>query len=217
MAVDLQVVFPQEAIILNNVRVLPGPPAVIDVLGADFRSVEEVLINRIKSPDVVVLSKTRLVAQIPDPVLDHRVMSVSVLSRRLTLSTRSLLRFRIGNSPGKVTGIQRLIQKFLRVLLQTPGSDIFNPQLGGGALRNVGATFGVEEGEDIINNMIVAVDTTVRQLRAIQSRNPSIPLDERLSSARILRSGFNREDGAVDVVVEVNSMAGRSAVANLEV
>src|SRR4051812_35422480 len=135
MAVDFQVCYPQQAIILNQVRVLPGPPRVIDVLGADFRSVDEVLINKIASPDVIVVNKTRLVAQVPDSLLDQRVLSVTVLSRRLTVSAKSVLRFRIGSTPGKVTGILRLVQKFLKLLLTTPGSDIFNKQAGGGALR----------------------------------------------------------------------------------
>ena len=216
MAVDLQVVYPQQAIVLNNVRVLPGPPRIIDVVGADFSSVDEVLINRVESPDVVVLSKTRLVAQVPDSLLDQQLLSVIILSRRLTMSSRSVLRFRIGNTPGKVSGVLRLVQKFLKILFSTPGSDIFNRQMGGGALRSVGQTFGVEDGGDILNNMVVAIDTTSRQVLALQSRNPSLPREERLLSAKILRAGFNKEEGALDIAVEITNQAGQAAMANLE-
>lgn len=216
MAVDFQVVYPQQAILLNQVRVLPGPPRVVDVLGADFRSVDEVLINRIESPSVVVVSKTRLVAQVPDSLLDQNILSITVLSRRLTLSAKSVLRFRIGKTPGKVSGVLRLVQKFLKLLLQTPGSDIFNRQAGGGALRSIGQTFGIEEGNDIINNLVIAIDTTSRQIVAMQSRNPSLPREERLLSAKILRAGFNKEEGALDVAVEITNQAGAAATANLE-
>lgn len=217
MAVDLQVVFPQQAILLNNIRVLPGPPRVLDVNGADFRSVDEVLINKIASPDVVVLSKNRLVAQVPDMLLGQRILSVTVLSRRLSVSARSVLKFRLSRTPGKVSGVLRLVQKFLKILFTTPGSDIFNRQLGGGALTSVGQTFGVEEGGDIINNLVISLDTTSRQIIALQSRIPSLPRDERLLSAKILRAGFNREEGAIDVAVEITNQSGQSATANLEI
>jgi len=217
MPVDLQVVYPQQAIILNDVRVLPGPPRVIDVTGADFRSVDEVFINRIASEDVVILSRTRLVAQVPDSLLSQRVLSVTVLSRRLTLSAKSVLKFRLSKTPGKVSGVLRLVQKFLKILFTTPGSDIFNRQVGGGALRNVGATFGVEEGGDVINNLVIAIDTTSRQIIALQSRNPSLPRSERLLSAKIIRAGFNKEEGAVDIAVEITTQSGTSAMANLEI
>ncbi len=216
MAVDLQVCFPQQAILLSQVRVLPGPPRVVDVVGDDFRSIDEVLVNKVPSPSVVVISKTRLVAQVPDSLLDQRILSITVLSRRLTLSAKSVLRFRISRTPGKVSGVLRLVQKFLKLLLTTPGSDIFNRQAGGGALRNVGQTFGIEEGNNVLNNLVVAIDTTARQIVALQSRNPSLPRDERLLSAKILRAGFNKEEGALDVAVEITSQAGSAATANLE-
>lgn len=216
MAVDLQVCFPQQAILLSQVHIRPGPPRVVDVTGADFRSVDEVLVNKVASPSVVVLSKTRLVAQVPDSLLDQRILSITVLSRRLTLSAKSVLRFRIGRTPGKVSGVLRLVQKFLKLLLTTPGTDIFNRQAGGGALRNVGQTFGVEEGSNVLNNLVIAIDTTTRQIIALQSRNPSLPREERLLSAKILRAGFNKEESAIDVAVEITSQAGSAATANLE-
>lgn len=217
MAVDFQCVHLQEAVILNNVRVRPGPPRIVDVVGTDFRSVDEVLVNGQASPDVVVLSKTRLVAQVPEGALDQRILSVTVLSRRLTVTPKSVLRFKIGKTPGKVTGILKLTQKFLKILFTTPGSDIFNPTLGGGALKNIGATFGIENGDSVLHNLVIAIDTTARQIVGIQSRNASLPLDERLLSAKILRAGFNKEEGALDVAIEVTSQAGNAATANLEV
>lgn len=216
MAIDFQCVHLQEAVVLNNVTVMPGPPRTVSVSGEDFRSVDEVLINGSPSPDVVVVSRTQLLAQVPSSAMTQRILSVTVLSKRLTVTPKSLLRFQIGSTPGKVTGILKLTQKFLKILFTTPGTDIFNPTLGGGALKNVGSTFGAGEGDNILHNLIIAIDTTTRQIIGIQSRNASLPLDERLLSAKVLRAGFNKEEGAIDVALEVNSQAGRSATANLE-
>jgi hypothetical protein len=215
MAVDFQIVHPQEVIPLNSVTVQPGPPRYVEVIGKDFRSVDEVMINQVASDDVAVMNKNRLLAAIPSALSGQRVTSVKVLSRKLTLSERSLIRFRVGKSPGKVTGSLRLLQKFLKILFTTPGSDIFDPTLGGGALKAIGRTFGYNEGNEILNTLVIAVDTTARQLVALQARDSSIPLDERLLSAKIQKAEFNKRETTVDVVVELISQAGQRSVANV--
>ena len=221
MAVDFQVVFPQESIRLNTIRLSPrsplGIPRSLDVHGTDFRSVDQVLINDIPSPDLIILSKHRLIAQLPNTLQKvPNIISVSVLSRQLTVTSRSLIRFRISDSPGRVQGILRLIQLFLKILLTTPGSDIFNRRTGGGALANIGETFGADEGGGIISDFIISVDTTARQIVSSQGRDPRLPRDERLLSARVTSAGFNRELGAIIATVELTSQAGRAALANLE-
>lgn len=213
--IDFQCITPQELVHLNQIRVLPGPPRVVDVLGDDFRSVDEVLINQVLSPDVVVLSKNRLMAQVPDTAFLDRINDVVVLSKKLTLSDKSQLRFRIGRTAGRVTGILRLMQLFLRILFTTPGRDIFSPRLGGGALKNVGATFGSSDGSSIVNDFVISVDTTSRQIIAIQGRDSTTPRDERLLGATVLSATYNRSLGGIDAAVKLTSQAGREATASV--
>lgn len=215
MAIDLQTITPQELVVLSKIKVLPGPPRVVAVTGDDFRSVDEVLINQVPSPDVVIVDKNHLLAQVPDSSSLERVTDVTVLSKRLILSDRSRIRIRIGRTPGRITGIMRLMQLFLKILFTTPGRDIFAPSIGGGALKNVGATFGAGEGTDIVNDFVIAVDTTSRQIIAIQGRDASIPRDERLLGAKVTKAVFNRNLGGIDASVQITSQAGRDAVANL--
>lgn len=221
MAVDFQVVHPQESIKLTQVRFTPpsplGLPRGLDITGADFSSVDEVFINDIESPDVIVLSRYRLIAQLP-PSLQNSfdINSVQVLSRRLTVTSRSKIRFRIGDTPGRVQGILRLLQKFLKVLFTTPGTDIFSPRTGAGALKNIGETFGIDEGKGIISDFVISVDTAARQIISFQGRDPRIPRDERLLAAKVLSAGFNRQLGAIVASVELTSQAGRAAVTNVE-
>jgi len=114
-------------------------------------------------------------------------------------------------------GILKLVQKFLKILFQTPGTDIFNKQLGGGALNTIGQVFNAADGNSIVSNLVIAIDTTTRQIISLQSRDTSLPLDERLLSAKILRAGFNKEESAIDIAVEIVSQAGKTATANLEI
>jgi len=219
MAVDFQTVHPQEAIRLNKIRMRTvGGLKVLDIIGSDFRAVDEVQINEAQSPDIIVLSKTRLLAQLPDALQSNPdVQSVNVLSKTLTISLKSLLRFRIGDTPGKVVGILRLLQLFVKILISDAGSDIFNKDLGAGALTNLGSSFGEDEGQNIKADFTIAVDRTARQIVAIQSRNSGIPRDERLLSAKLLGTTFSRSTASLFVTVEVVSQDGTPARVNLEV
>lgn len=216
MAVDFQVVFPQQVVSLSSVRILPGVnPRSIDVIGTDFRSVDEVLINDMPSPDVVIVSKKRLLAQVPTALRNETLTSVTVITNELTATSKSVLRFRLGKTTSKVSGILRLVQIFLKILLTTTGTDIFSPRVGGSALRDIGLTFGKDQGGNVVSDFVIAVSNTQRQIQAIQARDPSIPQSERLLSAVVTRAGYNRAEAALVVSVEITSQAGRAATANL--
>lgn len=218
MPVDFQIAFPQETVKVSLVRPVPGLPVrTLDVFGDDFRSADEVLMNEVPSPSFVIVAKNRLLAEVPAALKDSTISSISVLSRRLTITPRSYIRFRIGRTPSKVRGILRLLQAFMRLLFQTPGTDIFSPKLGGGALVHIGQSVSVENGTDLVGDFIVSVDNTTRQLIQIQGRDQSIPPDERLLTTRVLSAGFNKNETAIITSIEVVSQAGRSAVARLEV
>jgi hypothetical protein len=143
------------------------------------------------------------------------ITSISVLSRKLALSPRSLIQFRIGATASKTRGILRLMQLFLKLLFTTPGSDIFAPKVGGGALAHLGQSISTDGTADVVAGIIVSVDNTVKQLIQIQGRNQSIPPDERLLSAKVISAGFNKNETALVASIEVNSQAGKSAVARM--
>jgi len=221
VALDFQIVLPQESIILSKVSFVPGTgvggvPLALMVEGDDFTSIDEVQINSITSPDVIILSQHQLIAQVPDLVARGVLTTVTVLSRKLTVTPHSFLRFRIPRTPGRVSGILRLMQLYLKILFTTPGTDIFSPTLGGGILENLGATFGADQGGDIVSNLAVAVNRTTRQIVALQSRDQRTPRDERLLSANLSSAGFNRAEAALIGTIAISSQAGRTALANLE-
>lgn len=218
MAVDFQVCFPQETVKVSLVRTVPGMPVrTLDIYGDDFRSADEVLMNEVVSPSFVIVAKNRILAEVPQALKDSTISSISVLSKRLTITPRSYIRFRIGRTPSKVRGILRLMQLFLRLLFQTPGTDIFSPKLGGGALVHIGQSVSVENGTDMVGDFIVSVDNTTKQIIQIQGRDQSIPPDERLLEAKVLSAGFNKNETAIIASIEIVSQAGRSSVARLEV
>lgn len=218
MGVDFQVVFPQQIIQLNSVQeVLGMTPRTVNVIGDDFRYIDEVLINGIRSPEVVLVSRRRLLAQVPLELGLSPVTTLTVVSNQLAITSQSVLSFQIGPTASKVTGVLRLMQLFLKILFTTPGRDVFAPRIGAAALKNVGTVFGADEGGNIISDFVIAVRTAQRQIIAIQARDASIPQDERLLSATVLSAGYNRDQAALVVSVEITSQTGRTALANVAV
>jgi hypothetical protein len=216
MAVDFQVVFPSSVIPISSVRVIPGlVPRTLDIIGEDFRSVDEVRVNDVRSPSFVVLSQYRLLAQVPPSIKNDTITSVGVISNRLTLTNQSLLRFRLGAKTTKASGILRLMQSFIKVLFTTPGRDIFSPRMGGNGWAPLGANFSSRAGSSIVADFIIAVNNTAKQLIAIQGRNPSIPREERLLSARVQNANFNRNEAALIVGIELVNQTGQRALSQL--
>lgn len=216
MAIDYQVVFPIEVIKLNSIRLVPGSlPPVLDINGQDFRAVDEVIINDVRSPGWNVMSKTRLLAILPVGLYPSQVTSVNITSRKLTVADRSILRFKISDTPAKVTGILRLVQLYIKLMLTTPGTDIFNQSSGGGVLQLLGSTSFGSDGGDLMRRFVVASDSVARQIITIQSRQPALPPDEKLLAAKVQSARFSIGQSALMATVELTTQAGRAATANL--
>lgn len=213
---DLQLVFPVATINLTSVSKVPGTdPVVLDVQGEDFRAVEDVRINNI-STQYIVFSDTRLRTVLPTGVTLATLENVEVTSAQLTLTKESLLQFRLPARPTAVSGVLKLAQLFLKILLTTPGTDIFNPLLGGGALQNLGRTFARHNSTSILGDVHIAVDRTSRQIMAMQSRQTGLPQDEKLLSAQIVGKRFDSASGTIFVAIELVNQLNRNGQLNIE-
>lgn len=216
MATDVQICVPQEVIPLTAISNVPGfSPRTLDIRGQDFSNVDQVLMNNIVSPDVVVMGRTRLLAQVPLSLAQTTITSVTVTSNKLFITDKSLIQFLILPTPGKVSGILRLVQIFLKILFTTPGRDIFAPRIGGAGLRNLGQSFDDDQGGGVVSDLIISVNTTSRQLIAIQSKDPTISPDERLLAAKVDAATYNKTETALVATIEITNQAGQSTQASL--
>ena len=215
MSVDFQVVFPQNLVPLSSVSYMAGiQPRTLDVIGEDFTAIDEVRVNDKPSPSIVIVSPQRMIVQVPDNVLD-RVTSVTVISNRLTIADKNLLRFRLGRTTTKVSGILRLCQLFVKVLFTTKGSDIWMPRMGGSGLKNLGRSFSSQAGQSVVSDFVISVDTTVKQIIATQSKDATIPPDEKLMRATLKSVNFNRNEGALIPTIELLNQTGQPALTSL--
>lgn len=178
----------------------------LDIRGADFSSAEEVHINGVPSPDFVILSKTRVLAQIPDLGGDA-ITKVEAYSSNLTRFDESRLVFGLGRHSKTVSDIEQLLQRFLKLVFTTPGSDAFNTSHGGGIKDNVGALTDVE-GRSITAGVTISLNTAKNQMIQMQNRDPNISASERLLDATIIDSVWNARTMTLNVKLVVTNETG---------
>jgi len=192
-------------------NVSKSSPRQIRVFGSDFRSVELVIINGFETRDFIVDSEHVLRVVVPEVIEDSVIMSVSVLSNRLTMTEKSLVTFDIGTKPRATRGTLRLLQNFVRLLFRTPGTNIFQPKSGGGIQHMVGGD--TIDSTRIPGELAIAVRRVQGFIVGAQSSEQGIPSNERLLSSDIL--GIRQPDEtSVEVSIQITTHAGTSAAAS---
>lgn len=222
--IDVQVVEVRDILPVNSVYIAEDedPPTLV-IRGQDFSNAKTVLINNVQAESVVIESSTQITAVVPFELVVN-ITSVAVISNRLTNTERSTITFNISDQPKGVQGIERLIQKFLKILMQSSGRDIWSRETGGGLLDLIGKTFGKGGGgvtaaasSTLAADMQVAVDRTRRQMVSIQANSPSTNSSERLLYARLLETQFLPHEMAIYGRIELASHAGQTTVVRLQV
>lgn len=214
---DLQFIQFQDALLITGVDEIPDlSPRSLELSGLDFRNATEVLINESTSPSFVVASKNKILAEVPDADKAASIRSVSVLSADFTATAQSRIRLRLGQDPKKVTGLKAMMQIFLKLLFTTNGTDAFATQLGGSGLKNIGRSFDIGQGSTIVSDFAIAVRRAEQQIKALQSKQPRLPDDEKLAAARLLNAKFDVSITTLVARVELIAQSGKLAYANLE-
>ena len=210
---DLQIISVQDVIPVRRVTAITNTsPRIYKVQGPDFRKVTEVLLNEV-SASFVVESPTLLLVNQPEQLRNGRLRDIMILSSTFTLTERSTLRPKLGT--GLMSGLMSLAQLFTKVLLSTPGRDVYSPHLGGNLLALVGQVAGAPDRPDLKSSFIQSIARTKDQIMELQSRRTTLPPDERLVSARVLSVSFEPQTGTLRGRVELISVAGTAALVNL--
>jgi len=218
--IDLQMIEIRDILAVKRLEIAHGViPRSVYVRGADLRSAAEVWINEYKSPDIIQIDNQTVLAQVPNAIGEGPLRSVNVVSSRLTSTKNSRIAFKLGDSTRYISGIERLVQVFLKILLQTPGTDAFSPLLGGGILRAAGRLSGsaTAAANTLVADVDVGVSRTRRQLLSLQAHEPALALQEKLLYARLLEAKFVPQEQTLYAIIDVANQAMQSSVVSLEV
>lgn len=189
------------------------PPSIV-IMGDKFQYAENIIYNGADVKEFVIASPTRIIARIPDQQLGKPITSLSVLTTVPAARNSSILSLGLSRLNRAVQGIDKLVQDWMLIFLTTPGSDIFDPTLGGGARQLIGkAAYG--RGTSVMADLSIAVSRTREQLQALQSKYSNIPPDERLLSAELTDVRFDEATTTLTAVVDIKNMVGATATVNV--
>lgn len=216
--IDLRVIEVRALLPVVSVSPLPDMvPRTLQLFGPDLSSVSEVWMNEQVSPSILVRSSTHILAQVPDSIGGKPVRTISAISHKVSTSARSKITFSFGTSPKYISGSERLVQCFLKLLLQSPGTDRFNPFLGGGILRAVGQMGQRAGAATLVADVQSAVDRARGQLLSLQAQESNLSVEEKLLYARLLKAEFNQQEGALFCSIDLANQAMQSSLVSLEV
>lgn len=214
---DIQVTYLRDVLSVDSADEIPGMvPRTLDVRGPNFKNVVKIEINEEEAPNFVVMSKHRVLVQVPESQEKEIIRTLAVLSRDFTKTVSSQVKFEFTNQPQKVSGLKKLIQTFLLYLLRTPGTDAWYPKSGGGVQKLVGAHFSRSNAGGVTAAFTTAVSRTRSQIIALQASNPRLTASERLGSVTVLSAIFNAQQTALLARVELISQSGQRAIVGLE-
>ena len=195
--VDLQTIEIRDVLKVTGIQPEPSiTPRSVRVFGKDFRDTFEVYVNDTKSPSIYVVTSSEMLVQVPPSLGRAPIRTIQAVSHKLTNTDRSKITFRLSDSPSSVSGMLRLIQLFVKILLQSSGSDIFSYKTGGNVIRTV-ARQTSKGGGSMVADLTVGVERTARQIMSMQASNMALPLTERLLFAHVIEAKFIQSELAL--------------------
>lgn len=216
MAVTIEVLKFRDVIQVTGIpRFVPGLRRTVELFGTDFASAEQVFINDIQVIEFVIVNRTTIWAQLPDGV--DALQTVSVLSSNFTKTAiASKVIFQFGTKTRTVDGILKLVQLFTKQLLKTQGSDIFARNDGGGLQAVTGLITSTHRTDPILSAITKCVSVTAQQIRKNQLSVSGLPMSERLLAANVVDLQMDRTVDEARARIQIDSVAGQSAVTALD-
>lgn len=187
----------------------------LDIKGSEFTGTNAVLINGHRAPTFVVISDSRLLADVPTAAQEGPIRTLVVLKSTIGPQTKgSVISFEAISDAVAVPASTFLVQKVLKALFTTQGSDIFSPNSGGSLLSLLGTT-------DASTNTLgsyakIYIDRAVNQLIEEQASSSS-RMEEKVQSVEVLEASYSRIHTSLDIRLAITSMAGQTVVAGLSV
>lgn len=196
--IDLPIAFP--------VRQLRDNPLTLEIRGSRFNVAKFVYINDLAIPNFTIVNNNVIIVEVPSIIKRKDISSISVVSEKAIANQKHLIHFEFGSSFRSVSGLQRLVQHFVKELLQEPGSNAFDQDAGGGLLSMIGKST-VNDGVPATSDIIDGVNRVKNNIIKRQGKRNNIPLDERLLNVSINSVKF-KDKVSIELILTLTNMAG---------
>ncbi len=214
--IDIKILIIRDLLPISTVEIASGVfPISLLITGDRLDQANQVLVNDIESTEFVVLSANRLLVKIPVSEINSTIRKITVIANIPSTNRKSILHFEVGSSFKSIKGLEKLIQAFCKLLIQTPGSDRFRPDEGGGLMKLVGRNVSKGGVSNLQASVVGAVSRTRDQFLSRQGPNRRIPSDERLLTVTTESVGFDTNTTTLSARIFLSAVSGKIAVANL--
>jgi hypothetical protein len=172
-------------LILDGQRI----PIVLDIRGENFNRAQSVVVNG-NSLNYHVINNTRLFASVPEELHGQRITQIVVLTDKESFTNTALYFYELAGLKS-VSGPKKLVFQFIKLLMTTPNSDVFEKHLGGGLQKFAGSVS--DNPHAALALVAQAIMRVGDQIRTSQ-RNSRLPNNEKLQVVEILSIDFSKGD-----------------------
>lgn len=174
--------------------------------GGRYTNTRFVAVNGMRI-DTIRLVGSKLYVTLPKALTLKDILFVAPMGDMEKVGKDSLLRLSTGVYPKKTSGIERLIQLFVKILYSTRGSDILNPAVGGGLISITKRGYTTGDGQRVIPEIVASISKADSDIKEMQKSIP-LPQEERLVEAKLLSATMDANSGSVDCIVSLISQKG---------
>lgn len=203
---DLRVVHLRKVLSVARMLDVPGPPHRLYLSGSEMSAVSAVEINGNRGYAWTQVSEGVIAVELP-PVF--YVQSVAVLGQDMGSVREAEVFFGYTSVLSMMSGLQKLVQDWLKCFLTSPGSDPFNRPGGGGA-QDIFKQATAAEGP-FSSALSIAIRRTNEQLIARQAVDVTLPRNEKFLDARLVRIALLPDRTGFLPDIEIVSQTGRRA------
>ena len=197
----------------SSISLVSAAPRVIEIIGQDFSKARDVYINGEQAPRIEIVSDTRLLAELPTSV--ETITQVQIVSVGPT-ATQESTQITIGTTDTvlKSTGLSALVQRVVKLLLTTPGTNVVYPEEGVGVLSLLGTN------SADLGDLTSRVSSLIEGVQSYLLDDPNyfnLPTSEQLTDIAIDALLWDRETQTVRLDVRINAQDGNSTVSRVEI
>ncbi len=177
-----------------------------------FNSAQRVIINDFAINTFIIASDRLILVEIGDSFGDLLVssMRIVVVASTLTSTRRVRLLFGPTRRSKQVTGLQKLVQHVVKIMLTSLGTNRFNVAEGGDLVRGLSGDLSLVDRSRVNTVLARAVETTQDQIIASQASERGLPAAERLLSLSLDRVTYFEAAAEVQAEVRLVTFTGQA-------
>jgi hypothetical protein len=181
---DVKVTRLKNSLKINRVDRTTTSPPILHIYGEDFDLATEIFLNEQLIRNWIPINNGEILVEIPKTLENKTIDKIAIISDVLKPNIPNLTFFELGTTVRSVDGISSLVQHFIKILMQSPGSNKFQ-KVGGGLAKISGKNMRSQQ-HDVKADIVSAVNVTKNYITRTQQNDPKLPLAQKLADVVIL-------------------------------